>query len=156
MNLTINDPAPSFTMKISEDKTLSLSELKGKNVVLYFYPKDNTPGCTIEAKDFNKHLKEFQALNTIVIGVSKDKLSSHDKFRCNYDLGFTLASDFENDTCEKYGVWAQKSMFGKKYMGIKRSTFLIDTKGKIAHIWPDVSVMSHVKEVLKVLKNLAA
>jgi peroxiredoxin Q/BCP len=154
MSLKLKDAAPDFTMKISEEKTITLSELKDKNVVLYFYPKDNTPGCTLEAKDFNSHKKEFDALNAVIIGVSKDKLTAHDKFKCNYNLGFDLASDFENDTCEKYGVWAQKSMFGKKYMGINRTTFLINTEGKIAHVWEKVGVFGHAKEVLKVIKEL--
>jgi peroxiredoxin Q/BCP len=154
MTLNIGDKAPDFTMKTSQDKTMSLSSLKGKYIVLYFYPKDNTPGCTLEAKDFNSHQKDFEALNAVVVGVSKDGLDAHDKFKEKCDLNFDLASDADTDTCERYGVWGQKSMFGKKYMGIKRSTFLITPEGKIAHIWPNVSVVFHAKAVLKVIKEL--
>lgn len=153
MTLNIGDAAPDFTMKVSEDQVITLSELRGKNVVLYFYPKDDTPGCTVEACNFNSMKKDFEDANAIVIGVSKDDIKSHNKFKTKYDLGFDLASDTEGRTCEAYGVWAQKSMFGKKYMGILRNTFLIDAQGKISYIWRDVSVAGHAKEVLETIKQ---
>lgn len=153
MTLNIGETAPDFTMKVSEEKAITLSELRGKNVVLYFYPKDDTPGCTIEACNFNSLKKDFEAVNTVVLGVSKDDIKSHDKFKAKYDLSFDLASDPEGSTCEAYGVWAQKSMFGKKYMGILRTTFWIDEQGKIASIWHNVSVTGHATEVLKEIKQ---
>lgn len=152
--LAIGDKAPDFSLKVSETRVLSLHELKGKFVVLYFYPKDNTPGCTVEARDFNSLLPDFEKLNTEVIGVSKDNLKSHDKFRCNHGLEFLLGSDEDGKTCADYGVWVEKSMFGKKYMGINRSTFLISPEGKIAYIWPKVSVLGHAKEIIKKIKEL--
>ena len=155
-NLKIGDKAPEFLVKISEDKEYSLEELKGKYVVLYFYPKDNTPGCTLEAMDFNELLQDFQVLNTMVLGVSRDNLKSHSKFKDKYNLKFNLGSDVEGETCSKYGVWVEKSMFGKKYMGVNRATFLINTQGKIAHIWPKVSVEGHAREVLNKIRDLSA
>ena len=149
MDLKVGDSAPDFKMKISDNEFVELSNLRGKNIVLYFYPKDDTPGCTIEACDFNAHKSDFATADTLVIGVSKDNLKSHDKFKAKYELGFHLASDLENDTCEKYGVWGEKSMMGRKYMGINRTTFLIDKEGKIAHIWRNVTAVGHAKEVLK-------
>lgn len=153
MELNIGDIAPDFAMNISEERVIKLSELHGKNVVLYFYPKDDTPGCTIEACNFNALKKEFEAVNAVVLGVSKDDLKSHNKFKSKYDLVFDLASDPNGATCEAYGVWAQKSMFGKKYMGILRTTFLIDPHGKISYIWRDVSVTGHAQEVLDKLRQ---
>ncbi|MFK7968447.1 MAG: thioredoxin-dependent thiol peroxidase [Rickettsiaceae bacterium] len=155
-NLKIGDKAPEFLVKISEDKEYSLEELKGKYVVLYFYPKDNTPGCTLEAMDFNELLQDFQVLNTMVLGVSRDNLKSHSKFKDKYNLKFNLGSDVEGETCSKYGVWVEKSMFGKKYMGVNRATFLINTQGKIAHIWTKVSVEGHAREVLNKIRDLSA
>lgn len=154
MDLSVGDIAPEVKIIISHEQQFALSSLRGKNVVLYFYPKDNTPGCTIEAKAFESHIKDFADLNTIVIGVSKDTQKSHDKFRSNYNLTFDLAVDEDTQICQAYGVLAQKSMFGKKYMGINRTTFLINKEGKIAYIWKDVSVFGHVKEVLDVIKRL--
>jgi len=153
MDLNIGDVAPDFAMKVSEERVVTLSEFHGKNVVLYFYPKDDTPGCTIEARDFSSHKDEFAALNTAILGISKDDIKSHDKFKARHDLSFDLASDADADTCEKYGVWAQKSMFGKKYMGINRTTFLIDGQGKISYIWRDVSVIGHAKAVIETIKQ---
>lgn len=154
MTLKVGDKAPDFSMPTSGNNKISLSDLLGKIVVLYFYPKDDTPGCTIEANSFNKLKSEFEKMNTIIVGVSKDDLNSHAKFKEKYCLNFDLASDNNSDTCEKYGVWAQKSMFGKKYMGIERSTFLIDKQGKIAYIWPKVSVTNHAEEVLQQVTKL--
>lgn len=151
---SVGDVAPNFSIKVSEDTTINLESLKGKYVVLYFYPKDNTPGCTIEARDFNSLKKDFSALGAEIIGVSKDPLASHDKFRKNHDLQFHLGTDTNGDLCEKFSVWVEKSMFGKKYMGIERATFLIDPEGKFAYIWPSVSALGHAKDVLKKLKEI--
>lgn len=153
MTLKVGDKAPDFSMPTNGHNKISLSDLLGKFVVLYFYPKDDTPGCTIEANSFNKLKSEFEKMNTIIVGVSKDDLNSHAKFKEKYCLNFDLASDNNSDTCEKYGVWAEKSMFGKKYMGVERSTFLINKQGNIAYIWPKVSVTSHAEEVLQSSKN---
>jgi len=152
--LSIEDTAPEFDVKISEGTRVKLSDLKGKYVVLYFYPRDSTPGCTVEARDFNAKLDRFDEFAAIVIGISKDDLTSHEKFSSKHDLKFMLGADIEGKMCENYGVWAQKSMFGKKYMGINRSTFLIDPQGKIAYIWHKVSVASHASSVLKKLEEL--
>jgi peroxiredoxin Q/BCP len=152
--LEVGAVAPEFSVAIEEGKWLKLSELRGKNIVLFFYPKDNTPGCTVEAKDFNALLSEFNSLNTEVIGISKDNLKSHEKFREKYDLKMKLGADTEGSMCQDYGVWVQKSMFGKKYMGINRTTFLIDKNGKIAYMWPKVSVLGHAKKVLSILEEI--
>ncbi len=154
LNLKEGDSALDFTLPVSEGEIVSLKALKGKNVVLYFYPKDNTPGCTLQAKEFRDHMKEFQQLNTEIIGVSKDSLASHDKFSTEHCLPFRIASDQAGEVCEQYGVWQQKSFMGKKYMGIKRSTFLIDKLGVVRKIWPDVSVKGHIEEILNEIKKL--
>lgn len=152
--LKVGDDAPDFSIKTSDANFVSLRDLKGKFIVLYFYPKDDTPGCTIQAMEFSELLHEFTKLNAIVLGVSKDDLKSHEKFKEKYKLNFDLGSDVDSDTCGKYSVLVEKSMFGKKYMGINRVTFLIDDNGKIAHIWPKVSVNGHATEVLQVLEQL--
>ena len=151
--LQVGDQAPEFKINVAENKIISLSNFTGKYLVLYFYPKDSTPGCTIEAQDFNHHLQEFSSMECEVIGISKDDLSSHDKFCQKHDLRFMLGADTEGIMCKDYDVWAQKSMFGKKYMGINRSTFLIDPTGKIIYIWPKVSVSGHAKSVLNKLRD---
>jgi peroxiredoxin Q/BCP len=153
MTLEIGQAAPLFALLSDEGSEISLVELKGKNVVLYFYPKDDTPGCTIEAQDFTKKVKEFEKLDCVILGVSKDNVFSHCSFIEKYNLAFNLLADETSETCEKYGVIKQKSMFGKKYMGIDRSTFLIDKIGKIVGIWRSVNVNGHVDEVLKALKS---
>ncbi len=133
---------------------VSLSDFKGKkNVVLYFYPKDNTPGCTQEACDFRDHLTRAQNQDTVVLGISRDSLKSHVKFSEKYQLPFPLLSDPEGEVCQKYGCWKEKSMFGKKYFGIERSTFLIDKKGMLKGIWRKVKVKGHVDEVLQKIKE---
>jgi len=154
MKLEIGQAAPLFDLSSDEGSEIALKDLKGKNVVLYFYPKDDTPGCTIEAQDFSKKIAEFERLNCIVLGVSKDGVKSHCKFIEKYDLSFNLLADETAETCEKYGVIKQKSMFGKKYMGIERTTFLIDKIGKIAQVWNSVKVNGHVEEVLVALAKL--
>ena len=152
--LSVGDKAPNFSMPASNASTVSLATLKGKNVVLYFYPRDDTPGCTLEAKDFRDHLAEFEKLNTVIIGVSKDSVKSHEKFREKFCLPFPLASDEESSVCEAYGTWKEKSMYGKTYMGIQRDTFLIDGNGVIRNIWRKVKVEDHVKQVLEAVKAL--
>lgn len=149
MALQIGDKAPDFTLPIDGGGTVSLKDYRGKPVVLYFYPKDDTPGCTLEACAFRDKLPDFSKVKAEVIGISRDSVASHDKFKAKYKLPFPLASDPEGKVCEAYGAWAQKSMFGKKYMGIVRSTFLIDGKGIIRGIWRNVKVPGHAKEVLK-------
>ena len=148
--LTIGDKAPEFKLPTDGDGVVNLTEFKGKkNVILYFYPKDDTPGCTIEAKDFKELNDDFANKDTIILGVSKDSVQKHDKFKEKYDLPFSLISDEALDMCQKYGVWVEKSMFGRKYMGINRSTFLIDKSGKIQKIWRNVKVTNHAQEVFE-------
>lgn len=148
------DRAPAFSLPGDAGTTIALSALKGKNVVLYFYPKDDTPGCTIEAKDFRDHVRDFEKLDTVIIGVSKDPVKSHDAFKEKYCLPFPLASDEKGTVCEDYGVWGEKSMYGKTYMGIERTTFLIDKTGTIRHMWRKVKVDGHVKEVLQAVQAI--
>ncbi|MCH9753501.1 MAG: thioredoxin-dependent thiol peroxidase [Alphaproteobacteria bacterium] len=154
MDSMLGEKAKEFNLIIEGEKKIKLSDFKGKNIVLYFYPKDDTPGCTIEANDFKANIEEFKKLNTVVIGVSKDGLDSHAKFQKKYDLPFILASDYEGKTCEAYGVWVEKNMYGRKYFGINRSTFLIDSEGVIRKSWSKVSVKKHVEAVLKSLKEI--
>ncbi|TAH33894.1 MAG: thioredoxin-dependent thiol peroxidase [Alphaproteobacteria bacterium] len=158
MALKIGDKAPNFNVTATGGKKISLSSLSGKKVVLYFYPKDDTSGCTMEACDFRDSIAAFRNLNAIVLGVSKDDLKSHDKFRAKYSLPFDLLSDEDGSLCEDYGTWAEKSMYGRKYMGIERATFLIDEKGIIRGIWRKVSVPGHIDEVRAMIsgKNIAA
>ena len=157
MKIEIGQSAPLFALNSNENKEVKLSDLKGKNVVLYFYPKDDTPGCTIEAQDFTKKSKEFKKLDCVILGVSRDNLVSHCKFIAKYKLNFNLLVDENSDLCEQYGVLKEKSMFGKKSIGIERSTFLIDKLGKVQRIWRGVTVNGHVDEVLEELvKNKIA
>ncbi|MFZ5791600.1 MAG: thioredoxin-dependent thiol peroxidase [Pseudomonadota bacterium] len=148
------DRAPDFTMPTDGGGKVSLAKLEGKPVVLYFYPKDDTSGCTAEACGFRDNLPKFGKIAATVIGVSRDSVASHDKFKKKYDLNFTLASDETGAVTEAYGVWVEKSMYGRKYMGIDRSTFLIDGKGVIRKIWRKVKVPGHVEEVLAAMKAL--
>jgi peroxiredoxin Q/BCP len=148
--------APELDLLISSqtgEKFLKLSDYPDKNLILYFYPKDDTPGCTIEAQNFAKIHAEFEKLNCIIIGISKDSLKSHQKFAQKYCLPFILATDVEGKTCENYGVMVEKSMYGKKYLGIQRSTFFLDKSRKIIKIWPKVSVETHATEVLQFAIN---
>ena len=153
--IDIGDKAPDFTLPSDSGAPLKLSSLKGRHVVLYFYPKDDTPGCTAEACGFNDSLKAFEKLDAIIIGISKDSVASHQKFKKKYDLKFDLVSDEDGSVCEAYGTWMEKSMYGRKYMGIDRATFLIDGKGKIAGVWRKVKVPGHVDEVKKSLSELS-
>jgi len=148
------DFAPDFTMDADNGKTFTLSEQKGKNVVMYFYPRDNTPGCTQESKDFANKFEDFEDANTIIIGISKDSVESHDKFKAKFDFPFTLGSDQNSTVCEAYDCWVEKNMYGKKSMGILRSTFLIDKHGIIKKIWRKVKVDGHVEEVLEKAESL--
>jgi peroxiredoxin Q/BCP len=149
--LTVGSKAPDFNLPTDGGGKISLSSLKGKKVVLYFYPKDDTPGCTTESCAFRDNLKDFNKMNVTVIGLSKDSPESHDKFKKKYELNFPLASDTDGKVCDAYGVWKEKSMYGKTFMGIDRSTFLIDEQGKIAAIWRKVKVDGHVDEVKEAL-----
>lgn len=150
----VGQPAPDFTLPRDGGGDVTLSAQKPKAVVLYFYPKDDTSGCTKEAQAFTEHAEAFAAAGAVVIGVSKDSVKSHDKFRDKYDLGVILASDEASDVCERYGVWAEKSMYGKKYMGIERSTFLIDGSGTVRNVWRKVKVPGHAEEVLEAARSL--
>lgn len=150
--LQTGDIAPAFSLPRDGGGTVSLADLAPSKVVLYFYPKDATPGCTIEALDFNTLLPAFQDAGAVVIGISKDSVASHDKFCAKQGLQIILASDAEGQTCEDYGVWVEKNMYGRRYMGIERTTFLIDASGKIAQIWPKVKVKGHADAVLAAVK----
>lgn len=148
MTLKVGDTAPDFTLPTDGGGSVTLSRFRGKKVLLYFYPKDDTTGCTKQACAFRDSDSDFANFGAVIIGVSKDSVASHDKFKKKYSLPFILASDEKSDVCERYGVWVQKSMYGRKYMGIERTTFLIDEKGVIRQIWPKVSITGHIEEVL--------
>lgn len=154
MALDVGDSVPTFSLPSSSGKEVSLADYKGKKIVLYFYPKDDTPGCTTEACEFRDNLKNYEAINAVVIGVSKDPLKSHDKFIEKYGLPFELISDEEGKLLDAFGTWKEKSMYGKTFMGVERSTFLIAEDGKIAKAWRKVSVPNHVAEVLEEAKSL--
>ncbi|WP_373088497.1 thioredoxin-dependent thiol peroxidase [Sneathiella sp.] len=145
----IGEKAPDFTMSTDNGEDVSLAGLQGQKFVLYFYPKDDTPGCTTEAIGFSARLREFENLGVKIIGVSKDSVAKHAKFRAKHDLSVILAADDDGATCEAYGVWVEKNMYGRKYMGIERATFLIDGDGVIREIWRKVKVKNHVEAVLE-------
>lgn len=149
-----NQPAPDFTLPRDGGGDLTLSSLQPKAVVLYFYPRDDTSGCTKEAIGFTEALDDFEKAGVVVVGVSKDTVAKHDKFIAKHDLGVILASDAEGTTCEDYGVWVEKSMYGKKYMGIERATFLIDGSGVVRQEWRKVKVPGHVDAVLEAAQAL--
>jgi peroxiredoxin Q/BCP len=146
--------APDFALQSDNDGLVSLSKFRGKNIVLYFYPKDDTPGCTREACSFQENKANLSDAGAVVIGVSPDKVESHAKFRKKYGLDFVLVADTDHKLAEDYGIWVEKSMYGKTYMGIQRATFLIDRNGCIAYVWPKVSVDGHTEEVLEQLARL--
>jgi peroxiredoxin Q/BCP len=146
--IQIGSAAPDFSAPADGGGTVRLKDLRGKKVVLYFYPKDNTPGCTTESCEFRDAQAKFEAKDAVILGVSPDSVKSHDKFKQKFELPFTLISDEDHKIAEAYGVWQEKSMYGRKYMGIQRSTFVIDEKGKIAAIYDKVKVNGHAAEVL--------
>ena len=146
--------APDFTLPQDDGDPLTLSDLKPAPVVLFFYPKDDTPGCTTENKDFSALKIDFAMAGAKVVGVSKDTVEKHSKFRAKHELSVMLVSDADGDVCEQYGVWGEKKMYGKTFMGITRATFLIDGDGKIAKVWPKVKVAGHAEEVLEAVKAL--
>ena len=153
-DLTAGDMAPDFSLPRNGGGTVSLSDFAGKPVILYFYPKDDTSGCTTEAVDFSGLTEEFAKLDATVIGVSPDSVKSHDKIAAKHNLSVVLAADEEHKALEAYGVWKEKSMYGKTYMGVERSTFLIDKSGKIAEVWRKVKVPGHAEAVLKATQAL--
>ncbi|WP_262691758.1 thioredoxin-dependent thiol peroxidase [Kordiimonas aestuarii] len=154
MTLDVGMPAPDFSLPGDNGQTITLSGYRGKKVVLYFYPKDDTPGCTTEAKDFTTLADDFASAGAVVIGMSKDKATKHDKFIAKHDLKVKLASDEDGKTIEKYGVWIEKNMYGRTYMGIERATFLIDTNGVVQNVWHKVRVKGHAEAVLNAVKAL--
>jgi peroxiredoxin Q/BCP len=154
-NLAIGDPAPDFELPTDQGQ-VSLAGLKGQVAIVYFYPKDDTGGCTNQAKAFTAALPDLEALGAVVIGVSKDSLASHAKFRAKHELGVVLASDKDSDVIERFGAWVEKSMYGRTYMGIDRSTWLIDREGVLRAIWRKVKVPGHVEAVLSAVKSLGA
>jgi len=154
MALKVGDKAPAFSLPATDGREIDLGSLKGKKAVLYFYPKDDTSGCTLEAQNFQALKQDFAAADTQIVGVSPDSLKSHDKFRSKYELDFSLASDESKSMLEAYGVWVEKSMYGRKYMGVERTTVLIDASGTIAKIWPKVKVPDHAEEVLQAAKAI--
>jgi peroxiredoxin Q/BCP len=152
--LDMGSEAPLFTLPGAGAREIDLSALRGRKVVVYFYPKDDTSGCTAEAKDFNTLKAEFSAVDTEIVGVSPDSPASKAKFAAKYGLDLALAADEAKSTLEAYGVWAEKSMYGRKYMGVERTTYLIDREGRIARIWPKVKVPGHAEEVLEAARAL--
>jgi peroxiredoxin Q/BCP len=154
MSLKSGDKARDIALPTDGNGKVSLAKLKGKKVILYFYPKDNTSGCTAEACGFRDSFPKFGKSDAVVIGISRDSVASHDKFKQKYDLPFMLAADVDGKACEAYGTWVEKSMYGRKYMGIERATFLIDATGVIRNIWRKVKVPGHVLEVLAAAKAI--
>ena len=152
--ITEGKKAPAFTLPDTDGKRVSLEDFEGRNLVLWFYPKDDTPGCTTEAKDFTELKRKFSANGITVVGVSKDSVAKHDKFADKHDLRITLASDEDGAVCDKYGVWVEKKNYGRTYMGIERSTFLIDAKDRIAKVWRKVRVKDHAEAVLAEAKEI--
>jgi peroxiredoxin Q/BCP len=150
----VGDKAPAFTLNDADGNKVKLADFKGKKVVLYFYPKDLTPGCTIEACAFRDDNGAIKKLGAVVLGVSADDEKTHQKFRAKHDLNFPLLADVNHEVSEKYGAWQEKSMYGKKYWGIARITYLIDEKGKIAKVWPKVKPDGHSQEVIEAIKSL--
>ena len=154
MPLDVGDNAPEFTIATDGGGSFSLSEMKGYNVIIYFYPKDDTPGCTKEACGFRDMVPDFSDSSAKIIGISKDTVAKHDKFKSKYELPFLLGADLEGNVCEAYGTWVEKSMYGRQYMGIERATFLVDKEGVLQGVWRKVKVKGHVEEVLSAVQNL--
>jgi peroxiredoxin Q/BCP len=147
--LEVGKRAPAFKLQDSDGESVSLADFRGKKVVLYFYPRDNTPGCTVEAQEFQKALPALKKRNAVVLGVSRDSLASHCKFRDKYGLAFPLLSDPDHEVIEAYGAWGEKSLYGKKSLGILRTTVIVDEQGKVQHVFPKVKVKDHVAAVLE-------
>jgi peroxiredoxin Q/BCP len=147
----VGEHAPDFTLSTDEGGDITLSKLRGKKVVLYFYPKDDTPGCTIQACDFRDAAPSFEGVDAVVLGVSADSVASHRTFRAKYDLNFPLLADESHEVAEAYGVWKEKSMYGRKFMGIERSTFLIDEKGEVERVWRNVKPKGHAGMLAELL-----
>ena len=152
----LNNKAPVFKGECTGNKTISLTDLKGKNVVLYFYPKDSTPGCTTEGQNFSDLKGKFTRANTVIFGLSRESIKSHENFKKKEKFNFDLISDPDEKICKQYDVIKEKSMYGRKYMGVERSTFLIDSKGKLVREWRKVKVTGHAEEVLEAVKELAS
>jgi peroxiredoxin Q/BCP len=152
--LAVGDKAPTFTLNDADGNKVKLADFKGKKVVLYFYPKDLTPGCTIEACAFRDDIGAIKKLGAVVLGVSADDEKTHQKFRAKHDLNFPLLADVNHEVSERYGAWQEKSMYGRKYWGIARITYLIDEHGKIAKVWPKVKPDGHSKKVIEAIKSL--
>jgi peroxiredoxin Q/BCP len=152
--VSVGNKVPQFKLPATGDQTIKLSDFKGKNVVLYFYPKDSTPGCTLEGQGFRDNIRKFRARNTVVLGVSRDSLKSHENFKTKQKFPFELISDSDEELCDLFDVIKDKNMYGKKVRGIERSTFLINEKGELAKEWRKVKVDGHVNEVLEAIKNL--
>ena len=153
MTLKEGDIAPDFSLPASNGENVSLNDYKGKKVVIYFYPKDDTPGCTIEACNFRDDYSEITEAGAVILGVSKDDIKSHNKFINKFDLPFLLLSDESTEMISAYGAWVKKKMYGKEYYGVFRKTYLIDEEGKIQRIWPKVDVKTHSKEIIELIKN---
>lgn len=151
---TEGDRAPTFTVATDEDRQLSLEDFRGRNVVLYFYPKDDTSGCTTQACEFRDLFPRFATTNAVILGVSPDDVASHQKFKAKYELPFTLLADTDHAIAESYGVWKEKSMYGRKYMGVERTTFVIDAEGRIARVFEKVKPAGHAEQVHEVLSAL--
>ncbi len=149
------DPAPDFDLPADSGGRARLRDYHGKTLVLYFYPKDDTSGCTRQAQEFSQNIKAFRAAGAEILGVSRDNPARHDKFKAKHDLAVTLASDEDGEVCNLYAVWKEKTLYGRKYMGVERSTFLIDAKGRIAHLWRNVRVPGHVPQVLDAVVELS-
>jgi peroxiredoxin Q/BCP len=154
MTVELNKPAPHFSGLSDMENTINLDDFKGKKLVLYFYPKDDTPGCTLEACGFRDTYETFKALGADIIGISKDSVKSHESFKAKHELPFQLIADEDGKICDAYDVIKEKNMYGKKYMGIERSTFLIDQQGMIQHIWRGVKVPGHIDELIETIKKL--
>jgi len=152
MALTVHTSAPDFSALTDSGGSISLSDFKGKNIILYFYPKDNTSGCTQQACDFRDSMERLTSKGFTVIGVSPDNVKSHGKFKKNFDLNFILVSDEDKSICNNYGVWVEKSMYGRKYMGVERTTFIINERGIITHVFPKVKVSGHVESILAIIE----
>ena len=152
--IKVGKKVPAFSLPSTGDKILKLADLKGKNIIIYFYPKDATSGCTIEGQNFRDNIRKFSSRNTIVLGVSRDKINSHEKFKKNQKFPFDLLSDEDETLCKIFDVIKEKNMYGKKFIGIERSTFLIDEKGILRKEWRKVKVKGHVEEVLTALKEI--